>query len=315
MATAGFAAIVASTVPAFAATAVSVSSGSGLTNGQSITVTVTEVPALPSGVVVAITSCGNADSTGQALPGTQPAQTDCWGQEGLAAGAIAVAVPVNGTASGSVKVFNTDIGANHRKCIASPPANFPCYVAGADANIATQTGGAIFQVTKAITFAGAAASTTTTTQGTTTTTTSVTTTTTAAGGSTTTVAGATTTTSAGATTSTTASAVVTTTTRATVLNNAGGGSGTGINVTLNASSGSPNVGLPSSTNTDARVLGAQYTAPSSNRSLAHTGSGRTLLLLGGLAVIALDVGYLAESSTRPRRRRRGALAEGGGASD
>lgn len=53
----------------------------------------------------------------------------------------------------------------------------------------------------------------------------------------------------------------------------------------------------------ARVLGAQVTNPAgSGGSLARTGAQRTLLL-AGVALALIDLGWLASSATRPARRR------------
>jgi hypothetical protein len=59
----------------------------GLSDGQSVTVTGTDVGAFP---IVAVVECGNADSNGTPLPGTAPTPADCYGAESVGTGTLLV---------------------------------------------------------------------------------------------------------------------------------------------------------------------------------------------------------------------------------
>jgi hypothetical protein len=58
-----------------AQTTITVNPQTGLSDGQSVTVTGTEVGTN----LVAVLECGNADSNGTPLPGTVPTPADCFG--------------------------------------------------------------------------------------------------------------------------------------------------------------------------------------------------------------------------------------------
>jgi hypothetical protein len=133
-------------LPAAAAATLVVTPHTGLTQGQSVTVTGSGLDAF-NGQSVAVVECGNADSSGAALPGTQPAQTDCYGAESLNTQTLLLTV-ASGTASTQYPVQTQNIGTNKRQCITQ--ANFDCVIAMAD--VSTQ--GKALQIAAPITFAG-----------------------------------------------------------------------------------------------------------------------------------------------------------------
>ncbi len=138
------------------AAALTVKPSTGLSSAQKVTVTGAGLPAALNGQLVAVVECGNADSAGMALPGTQPAQSDCSGAESLGTQTLLVKV-ANGTASTPYTVQMQNIGANHRQCIAH--ANFACMIAMADVN----TQGKALQISAPITFSASSPPPTTTT--------------------------------------------------------------------------------------------------------------------------------------------------------
>jgi hypothetical protein len=103
----------------------------GLSDGQTVTVTGTDVGAFP---VVAVVECGNADSNGTPLPGTAPTPADCYGAESVGTGTLLAFPDGSGTAATPYTVHDQGIGANNRRCIDN--GNFDCVIAMVD--VATQ---------------------------------------------------------------------------------------------------------------------------------------------------------------------------------
>jgi hypothetical protein len=101
----------------------------GLSDGQSVTVTGTGVDAATF-PVVAVVECGNADSNGTPLPGTAPTPADCYGAESVGTGTLLVFPDGSGTATTPYTVHDHGIGANKRRCIDN--GNFDCLIAMAD---------------------------------------------------------------------------------------------------------------------------------------------------------------------------------------
>jgi Neocarzinostatin family len=103
----------------------------GLSDGQSVTVTGTDIGALN---FVAVVECGNADSNGTPLPGTAPTPADCYGAESVGSQTILVIADGSGTATTSYNVHDHGIGSgaflNNRRCINN--GNFDCLIAMAD---------------------------------------------------------------------------------------------------------------------------------------------------------------------------------------
>jgi hypothetical protein len=163
-----------------------------VTPGSTISVSATGVLGAGTGTpfsgLVAITQCGNADSSGNPLASITASDCDGAAQ----AGNIKFATASSGTIPATnFTVRESGIGSSARRCVPVPPATLPCQLGIGD--VGTQ--GATVALTGTYTLAGSG---TTTTTGATTTTTGATTTTT---GATTTTTGATTTTT-GATTTT-----------------------------------------------------------------------------------------------------------------
>jgi len=99
----------------------------GLSDGQSVTVTGTDVGAFNG---VAVVECGNADSNGTPLPGTEPTPADCYGAESVGTGTLLVFPDGSGTATTPYTVHDQGIGANNRRCIDN--GNFDCLIVMAD---------------------------------------------------------------------------------------------------------------------------------------------------------------------------------------
>jgi hypothetical protein len=109
---------------------ITVNPNTGLSDGQVVTVTGTDVGAFPQ---VAVVECGNADSSGTPLPGTAPTEADCYGFGGLFTNppqTLLVSPDGSGTATTSYTVQDSGIGDNDRRCIDN--GNFDCAIAMAD---------------------------------------------------------------------------------------------------------------------------------------------------------------------------------------
>src|SRR5215471_5894004 len=100
--------------PAGAASpSLTVQPSSGLSDGDQVTVTGTQLGVTG---LVAVVECGNADSSGTPLPGAAPTAADCYGAESL--GTQTILVPVsNDAAETTYTVHTSGIGANSRRCI------------------------------------------------------------------------------------------------------------------------------------------------------------------------------------------------------
>jgi Neocarzinostatin family len=114
-----------------ASPSLSVTPSTNLADGQQVTVTGTDVGASN---FVAVVECGNADASGNALPGNAPTPADCYGFESIGSQTILIIADANGTASTPYTVHDHGIGANNRRCIDN--GNFDCVIAMAD--VATQ---------------------------------------------------------------------------------------------------------------------------------------------------------------------------------
>ena len=138
-------------------------SGSGMVNASAQTFT----------GLVAMTQCGNADSSGNALSSISAADCDGAAQVGN----IVFATVTSGTLPAtSFKIRESGIGNNNRKCVPVPPATLPCQLGIGD----VASSGAQVALTATYTLVAAPPDTTTTTAGGTTTTTAAPTTTTVA---------------------------------------------------------------------------------------------------------------------------------------
>jgi hypothetical protein len=175
---------------AAAAPALSASPATGLTDGQTITITATGLDAL-NNKPVALSMCGNADSNGTPLPAA-PAKTQCYGAEAVGTGGVKLLVVANGGISTSYTFHTSGIGTDAAKCVAADAA---CKFALAD----VATSGATLTLTTDLRPQAPVTTTTTTA-------------TTVASGATTTAASGATTTAATTTTRATTTTAATTTT-------------------------------------------------------------------------------------------------------
>lgn len=169
---------------AVATATISVSPSSNLTSGQSVTVTVTTPNAMPSGVIAAVTQCGNATSSGTPLNTLAADGSDCIGAAGVGTTVQLITTAAAGTYTVTLHLQETGLGSANAECIAMPPATLPCVIVVSTATAAgAYTADGSFQGEAPITYANNAATTTTTTATTSTTRPSTTTTTTHSGSS------------------------------------------------------------------------------------------------------------------------------------
>src|SRR6478735_4726993 len=113
---------------------------SGLIDGAIVSVDVTTTSATPANVFIAVTQCGNANSSGTPLASTS--QGDCAAAEGFGTSLRLIGFPAGAVAAGTsntpLTLKQTGIGANDAQCIPVPPATLPCVIQAATAT----TGGA-----------------------------------------------------------------------------------------------------------------------------------------------------------------------------
>jgi hypothetical protein len=175
------AAIVSAPVGAAGET-LAVTPNTNLTDGQTVSVTVTTTAATTAGVFIAVTQCGNADSSGAPLAAVTA--DDCVGAGGLGTSLQLIDFPAGNVPAGdhtvSLTMKQTGIGANQAQCIPSPPATLPCVVQAATATVAGAYTGPDYNFATSATIAYTAPVTTTTTAPATTSTTAPATTTTTA---------------------------------------------------------------------------------------------------------------------------------------
>jgi mucin-6/19 len=290
--------VMASMAPASAATAtVSVSPNSNLTSGGKVTVTVTTPNATPSGVFVAVTQCGNAASDGTPLTALASDGSDCVGASGLGT----TLQLLSGTGAGpgtyqtTLTLAETGMGSANAQCIAMPPATIPCVVEASTASISGQyTGTGSFSGSASITYANNVSTSTTTTEASTT---SATTATTTPSSSTTTAS------STSTTPTTTPTPSPTTTVPAQTIVIVAippfGYSAT----TASSTTTSTSVVTTASTTAPAASSSGTPAAATTSGSLAFTGSTQLTWVLALVALGLLDLGYLAVSATRKRRRK------------
>lgn len=245
-----------------------VSPCTGLNLGQMVTVTGAGLAGFNGTAAVAVVECGNADSSGKALPLSQAGMaSNCYGAESLATHQTQLLTVASDTATTKYSVQSQNIGASKIQCIKQPPANFPCVIAMAD--VGTQ--GKELQLAQAITFAtGAPPPTTTTTSHPTTTTTSSK--------------------SLGQTVGVVVSSSSTTTTTTTAP-------------TTTTSSPSSTAATSSATTTTAPT-----SPSAAKGALASTGVSTGLLVAAVVGFLLLDLGYLALSVRRQPRWARQLLA-------
>ena len=108
--------------PASAAPSVTVTPSESLNDGQQVTVSGSD---LPSGQL-AVTQCGNADASGNPLPGSEPTGDDCNGIGQLGSGGVVLVEGPNFTTPYTVRT--SGIGDQGRTCISAAEANFPCVI-------------------------------------------------------------------------------------------------------------------------------------------------------------------------------------------
>ena len=136
--------VAAFTLPAAASgETLTVTPSTSLTDGQSVSVSLTTTAATEATVFIGVTQCGNATSSGTplAVAGTD----DCMGAAGLGtslvtigatgAGGLAGPVPA-GPHTVTLKMKKTGIGANGAQCIPLAQAIIPCKVSAATATFA-----------------------------------------------------------------------------------------------------------------------------------------------------------------------------------
>jgi len=112
----------------------------GLLNGQVVSVVVTTTQATGAGVFVAVTQCGNANSSGTPLATLDASGGDCAGQSGLGTTLQLLGFPTGNLAAGtnttSLTLQETGLGTLGAQCIPSPPATLPCTITAATATTA-----------------------------------------------------------------------------------------------------------------------------------------------------------------------------------
>jgi hypothetical protein len=214
---------------------------SGLTDGQSSSVTVTNAVKTPAGVFIAVQQCGNASSAGAPL--SAYTNGDCTGGAEFGTALQVIGFPAGGVNPGahtvSLKMLKSGIGTNGAKCIPVTTGVLPCIIkARTVQGSADFTGTGGFALTAPITYAGGSTGTT-------------------------------------GTTPTTATSTTAT------------------------SSSTPVLGLTAGSSTSSTA--------SKSPTLALTGSGPSTWWALAIGAGLLDLGYLALSSTRVRRRPRMAV--------
>jgi hypothetical protein len=168
--------------PAQAAASLDATPSSGITDGATISVSVTTSDPTPAGVFIAVQQCGNATSAGVAL--SDYTNGDCTGGADFGTALQVIGFPAGGVAAGvhtvSLKMLETGIGTNAAKCIPVTTGVLPCIIKARTVQGSTDyTGAASFILTTPISYAAGstttttAAPTTTTTVGSTTSTTTV----------------------------------------------------------------------------------------------------------------------------------------------
>ena len=129
--------VLTTTTPVSAAGETVVSTpSSALIDGGTVSVDVTTSSATDASVFIAVTQCGNADSSGAPLAAT--AAGDCAGAEGFGTSLRLVGFPAGAVPAGKsttpLTLKQTGIGSNGAKCISVPPATLPCVIQAATAN-------------------------------------------------------------------------------------------------------------------------------------------------------------------------------------
>jgi hypothetical protein len=140
----------------------SASPSTGLTDGQTSSVTVTSPAKTPAGVFIAVQQCGNATSAGVALSAYTNA--DCTGGADFGVALQVIGFPAGGVAAGAhtvpLKMLKSGIGTNGAKCIPVTTGVLPCIIKARTVQGSedyTGTGG--FTITAPIAYAGASAGT------------------------------------------------------------------------------------------------------------------------------------------------------------
>jgi hypothetical protein len=150
-----------------------VTPSSGVTPSSTVSVSgsgITGSDAQPFSGLVALSQCGNADSSGSPL--SSISASDCDGASQVAH--IKFATVTSGSLPGtSFPIRESGIGNGNRQCLPVPPATLPCQIGVGD----VATAGTNVQLSATYSLAGAPPETTTTTSGEVTTTTAVPTTT------------------------------------------------------------------------------------------------------------------------------------------
>lgn len=126
--------------PAALAQEVSVDPASGLSDGDTVTVTATGLEAI-DGQQAAVTQCGNADSGGNPIPASAAQDqasfaANCFGAEAIGSPHLVLTSVSDGSLTADYPVATSGIGANGATCIPTADAELPCQIVVAD--VATQ---------------------------------------------------------------------------------------------------------------------------------------------------------------------------------
>lgn len=134
---------------------VSVEPDSGLSDGDTVTVTATgldEIDGQQAGVI----QCGNADSEGNPIPASaaedrESFAANCFGASDLGTPQVVLVGVADGSLTADYPVVTSGIGENDATCIPNADAELPCQIVVADLN----TQGETLTVTAPIDFGGA----------------------------------------------------------------------------------------------------------------------------------------------------------------
>lgn len=122
---------------------VSVEPATGVSNGDSVTVTATGLDAI-DGQQAAVLQCGNADSDGNPIPASAAQDSDafsanCFGTEALGTPQLVLKLVTDAGLTTDYPVLTSGIGTNDASCIPNAEAELPCQIVIADVNTEGET--------------------------------------------------------------------------------------------------------------------------------------------------------------------------------